>query len=59
MYIIVITCHPGGLHRCDPFVNGPIFNDECEAERFLKKYQNGWTERDWDTYEGHVLEINA
>ena len=54
MYVVVITSD-----SCDPFINGSIFNNEKKAEEFLKKYQSKWTERDWDTYEGHVLEINA
>ena len=71
MYIIVITCHPGGLHRCDPFVIGKkrltkesgyvasIFETETAAEKFLEEYQSKWTDRDWDDYEGHVIEFNA
>ena len=54
MYVVVITSN-----SCDPFINGSIFNNEKKAEEFLKKYQSKWTERDWDTYEGHVLKINA
>ena len=54
MYVVVITSD-----SCDPFINGSIFKNEKKAEEFLKKYQSKWTERDWDTYEGHVLEINA